>query len=393
MTMNQRYQAGFSLLEALIATSITIVVTAGVFAVLGSSRGIGETQPEFADLQQRLRVGVDTLLGDLVMAGAGAYSGSTTGSLVGHFAPIVPFRRGSSAAYDDGPGVFRTDAVTIVYVPSTASQTTIRAPMTDATSVDVESESGCPVDDPPCGFKPGTSIIVYDGTGAFDAFSVVGADPSGTLALQHMLPGWLAKTYAVGTKVVEVVRHAYFLDPSSEQLMRYDGLSSAVVVLDNVVGLTFEYYGEPAPPAFLHAGRDRSVSYGPEPPALDTTQSPWPPGENCTWLADSGAQVPRLASLGAAGSGLVMLTSAQLTDGPWCPDAASENRYDADLLRVRTVRVTIRLQTGNALLRASLASGRSALFANTGTALHADRMVPDLAIRFDVSPRNMNLSR
>jgi hypothetical protein len=105
-----------------------------------------------------------------------------------------------------------------------------------------------------------------------------------------------------------------------------------------------------------------------------------------------GVQVPRLASLGA-GSGLVKLTSAQLTDGPWCPDAASENRYDADLLRVRTVRVMIRLQTGNALLRASLASGRGALFANTGTARQAARMVPDLSIRFDVSPRNMNLSR
>ena len=392
MTLNQRHQSGFSLLEALIAISITITVTAGVFAVLSPSRSIGETQPEFADMQQRLRVGVDTLLRDLVMAGAGAYTGSTTGGLVGHFAPIMPFRRGSSAAYDDGPGVFRADAATVVYVPSTASQTTVRAPMTDATSVDIGSDSGCPVGDPPCGFKPGTSVIVYDGTGAFDAFSVIGADAGGTLALWPMQPPGLLRVYATGAKVVEVVRHAYFLDPSSQQLMRYDGLSSAASVLDNVVGLTFEYYGEPAPPAFLHADRDRSVSYGPEPPPLDTTQSPWQPGENCTWQMGGGVQVPRLASLGA-GSGLVKLTSAQLTDGPWCPDAASENRYDADLLRVRTVRVTIRLQTGNSLLRASLASGRGALFANTGTASQAARMVPDLSIKFDVSPRNMNLGR
>jgi hypothetical protein len=57
------------------------------------------------------------------------------------------------------------------------------------------------------------------------------------------------------------------------------------------------------------------------------------------------------------------------------------------------VGVRIRLQTGNALLRASLASGRVALFANPGTAMNAARMVPDQSIQFDVSPRNMNSRR
>ena len=106
-----------------------------------------------------------------------------------------------------------------------------------------------------------------------------------------------------------------------------------------------------------------------------------------------GEQAPRLALLGPFGQGLVRLTAAELTDGPWCPDAASDNRYDADLFRIRTVRVAIRLQTGNAWLRASLASGRGALFANPGTARNAARMVPDQSIRFDVTPRNMNLGR
>ena len=227
MTSDQDRQAGFSLLEAVLAISIAITVIGAVFTVLGPSRGIVEAQPEFADMQQRLRVGVDILLGDLMMAGAGAYAGTHTGSLVGQFAPILPFRRGSSAAYDDGPGVFRADAVTIAYVPSTSSQTILRGPMTDVTSVEVDSESGCPVNDPPCGFKPGTSAIVYDGTGAFDAFSVTNSDAGGTLTLQPMQQGSLATTYAAGAKIVEVVRHAYFLDGRSQQLMRYDGLAAA----------------------------------------------------------------------------------------------------------------------------------------------------------------------
>ena len=90
-----------------------------------------------------------------------------------------------------------------------------------------------------------------------------------------------------------------------------------------------------------------------------------------------------------------MLFRSNLTDGPWCPDAANANRYDADLLRIRKIRVTIRLQTGNGTLRGfgSLAVGPDALFVNPGTAPSLSKSVPDRAIRFDVSPRNLNLGR
>jgi hypothetical protein len=89
------------------------------------------------------------------------------------------------------------------------------------------------------------------------------------------------------------------------------------------------------------------------------------------------------------------LTAANLTDGPWCPDAANSNRYDADLLRIRKVRVSIRMQTGNRALRSSgsFTTGPDALFANAGTARSLSNSVPDQAIRFDVSPRNLNLGR
>lgn len=393
MTPVWRRQSGFSLLEALIATTITVTVTTGVFVVVGSSQGIADTQPAFADMQQRLRVGVDVLRHDLLMAGAGAYAGAGSGSLAARFAPILPFRRGASAAYDDGAGVFRANAVTIVYVPATASQTTLRSPLTDLSRADLNSDPGCPTGDLACGFKPGAAAVVYDGTGAFDVFGVTSVDAAGGLALQPMQQGGSAMPFDAGSKIVEVVRHSYFLDMADGQLMRYDGLSSAHVVLENVVGLEFEYFGEPAPPVFVRPGVDQSVTYGPPPPALDVRQAPWAPGENCVWQMVGGEQVPRLASLGPIGQGPVSLTAAQLTDGPWCPDAASGNRYDADLLRVRTVRTTIRLQTGNTWLRASLASGRGALFANPGTATNPSRTVPDQSIRFDVSPRNMNLGR
>ena len=368
---------GFSLLEVLVAMTITVTITAAVLAVISPSQGIAVRQPEFADMQQRLRAGVDVLRHDLLMAGAGSYTGVQSGSLVGFFAPVMPYSRGASASRDDGPGVFRTDAVTVVYVPSTASQTTLRIPMADASTADVSAEAGCPVNDFACGFGPGVSAAVYDSTGAFDVFSVTNAGPGGLLTLQHLQRGPLATTYAAGTKIVEIVRRTYFFDAAAKQLMRDDGGTASYAALENVAGLTFEYYGDPEPPAFSRPGTARSVTYGPSPPPLDVSQAPWPPGENCTWQVVAGGQTPRLLSLGSAGE-LIRLTSGQLADGPWCPHSASENRFDADLLRIRKIRVSIRVQAGNPLLRAA----RSVV-----------RAVPDQSVQFDVVPRNMNLSR
>jgi hypothetical protein len=393
MNANRGSRAGFTLIETLIATVIMITITAAVMTVLHPSHGMSRTQPEVADMQQRLRIGVDTLMHDLVMAGAGSYVGAQSGSLAGYFAPILPFRLGSSPAYDDGPGVFKSNAVTIVYVPSTASQTTISARMSDAASASVSAESGCPAGDLLCGFRPGKHVVVYDDTGAFDTFSVTSVDAAGTLALRHMQLAELSKAYPPGSKIAEVVQHTYFIDTADTQLMRYGGLSAADAVLDNVVGLEFEYYGDPDPPVFRYPDVDRSVTYGPAPPALDVTQSPWAAGENCMWQTSGGAHVSRLTSMGIGGVGLVKLTAAQLTDGPWCPDASSANRYDADLLRIRKIRVTIRLQTGNTALRGPLTAGSDALFVNPGTAKNTAQTVADQSIRFDVSPRNMNLGR
>ncbi len=401
MTAKMRSSAGFTLIEVLISTVIVLTVTAAVFSVLDPARGLFQAQPEMTDIQQRLRVGVDALTHDLAMAGAGAYFGPQSGGLIGYFAPILPFRQGRMAAYDDGPGVFRSGAITIMYVPSTAAQSTVRGGMTGAVStITVNAEPGCPLDggsvDPLCGFSADTpNVLVYDATGAFDTFAITSADAaSGQLTLQHTQQGTSSHAYADRARIVEVRRHVYYLDTASQQLMHYDGLSTATAVLDNVVGLDFEYYGEPGVPVFRLPGVDQTVTYGPAPPAPGVTQSPWAAGENCTWQVSNGQQVPRLEPLGAAGAvGLVKFTSAQLTDGPWCPDPGSTNRYDADLLRIRKVRVTLRLQTGNAALRGSLTTGNAALFANPGTATNAARTVSDQAIRFDVSPRNMNLGR
>ena len=88
---------------------------------------------------------------------------------------------------------------------------------------------------------------------------------------------------------------------------------------------------------------------------------------------------------------LVQLTESQLTDGlpAWCPDENRAARYDVDLLRIRKIGVTVRLQTAMAALRGPA----GVLFRNGGTSRSATKWVPDQEVRFQVSPRNLNLGR
>src|SRR5262245_22222829 len=119
-----RSERGFTLVEALVATSITVVVTAGVFDGLRSSGGVFQTQPEASDMQQRLRVAVDQLTHDLMNAGAGSYASlsdatndQTARSLANYFAPVLPYIQ-SSNANDDGRGKFFSSRITVSYVPT-----------------------------------------------------------------------------------------------------------------------------------------------------------------------------------------------------------------------------------------------------------------------------------
>ena len=122
-----------------------------------------------------------------------------------------------------------------------------------------------------------------------------------------------------------VATRTYYLkaDAASDtfDLMQYDGRQTDLPVVDHVAGLAFGYFGVPKGPA----------------------------------LNDNGA----------AGDP-VRIDPAMLADGPWLEDASGRRRFDADLLRLRTVGVALRL--------------RSAL---------GPRFVPDIQIEFHVALRNV----
>ena len=104
--------------------------------------------------------------------------------------------------------------------------------------------------------------------------------------------------------------------PGAFQLMQYDGGLSDLPMLDHVVRLSFDYFG-PATP----------------------------------------------------GGPLIRLEPATLVDGPWIEDAA-HRMFDVDLLRVREVRVLLRLESTDSLLR---------------------RLIPDEEIVLHMAMRNMSV--
>jgi prepilin-type N-terminal cleavage/methylation domain-containing protein len=392
-----RADAGFSLIEMLVSTAVLLLVTGTVFSLISPSTSTYKAQPEAADMQQRMRVGTNSLQQDLVMAGAGTYSGMAVGTLLSYFAPVVPYKLGTFIN-DIADGVtYRPDAITIMYVPQTAAQTTIREAMPrPSAEVKVNAQPGCPniQQDALCGFEQGMRVVIFDETGAYDPFTVTQVQDS-ALHLQHRDDNF-SKSYQLGAVITQVVSHIYYLreDPAAGrfQLMHYNGYDRDEPLVDDVVGLQFVYYGDPQPPFLLSMTKRPHTTYGPKPPPLgfDNPGDPWTAGENCLFRIDggSGQPVSRIPAL-AAGTGLVEITQAMLQDGPWCPGPAAPNRFDADMLRVRRVGVRLRVQVASADLRGPA----GLLFSKAGTSKDAKRLVPDQEIRFEVTPRNMNLGR
>lgn len=191
----------------------------------------------------------------------------------------------------DPPQTVRTDGFTAIAVPDTVAQTrTAGAAGPDASLVLVEAAAHCPVALPACGFSAGLTTALFAPGGPFTLW--VTEDVLGDML--SLRP--LAATGAIvpsGAVVAELRVRGYFHDPSLRQLRSFDGQGAGQPVIDGVTGLTVRYF-------------------------------------------DDTAELP--ASLFA--------------DGPWL--GAGDLLFDADLLRVRRVRVELALTAGAALHHAAV---------------------------------------
>jgi hypothetical protein len=344
-------QAGYILAEMLVSAAIAGALVGVLVHFAIAAHAAVAVQSDVVDLHQRLRVVADALRHDLLAAGAGPSSGIAV-PLIDFLAPIRPARIGSGA---DPELSHHADRISITFVPDTRSQTALRAGMAGPGSplaIDTGAP-GCPAGGA-CGFARGDRALVFSAD-AHDAFTVAAVDPAaGTVTPSAPL----SHTYSAASRVVAIVQRVYYLDRPGRRLMVYDGDRSDVPLVDHVVDLRFTYYVDPAA---------RAV----RPPPAGAASCAYAPGD---------PPVPLLDELD--GSAPALVPPARLTDGPVC--GIAPHRFDADLLRVRRVGVTIRVETESAELR-----GSGPAFATRGRSLGGPKYVPDLQVTFEVAPRNM----
>jgi hypothetical protein len=336
-----RGTCGFTLVETLVAAGLLVALTGVMIELARGARAASGVIGAMADADQRLRVAADAIQRDLAIAGAGTADSLAGGSLARYLPPIRP----SAARAGDTDITFAADRLTVLWVPRTQAEAEVVGPAGSG-GLPIGNGPACRVT-PACGFEAGMQAIVFDRRGpgfGYDVFTVADASP-----------GWISKTvedgswsqpYGPSSFVSEVVQHSYYLDrsnPANVRLMRGSG-HAVFPLVDGVDDARFTYYADPDPMSVSAVGAASGT---------------------CAYATGSPPR-PLLAVLG--GQSLAEVSEAELADGPFCGTAP--NRFDADLLRVRRVRVKLRVGA-------------------SGTAPGASAF----ELSFDVSPRNLNVSR
>ena len=147
---------GFSLVELIIAMALTTMVVAGVFAVVQPAQGVFAIEPERADMQQRLRLAVETLTRDLSMAGSGLYPGTSNRIADACFpaAAAISGRSGTRWRRDDCDGC-RHHRRRADHRSADDARRRSSARCADAAG---SREPGCPVGTLLCGFSAGVTV-------------------------------------------------------------------------------------------------------------------------------------------------------------------------------------------------------------------------------------------
>ena len=345
-------EAGFTFVELLVTTALALAVFLVALMFVSLYVTLARTQPDVADVQQRGRVAADILSRELADAGAWADGGGIVRGLSCCVPVLQPRRIGTRLS--DPPGTARHDVLTVVRLAPGATPGRLREPITTGVLA-LESGEGCVSSRPVCGLSEGDTVIVVDTMGNHDFFllGLPGVD-SAPIELRQEGP---PHSFGPGAMAGGVETRTYYFDAAARQLRQYDGYLADVALVDDVVSVRFEYWGAAGVPE-----RARAES-----------------GTETCWF--DGAGQPRFGrSSSVPGGRNVPLALEAFRDGPWC--GSGVNRFDADLLRVRQIRATVRVAAA-----AEMARGTGTDFLIAGSASSALRLVPDVEVTLDITPR------
>jgi len=346
---------GFTLVEVMVGAAISLATIALSCQLALDAQAAWRSSAARIDLQQRVRVAADLVARTVREAGGGPLSSPARAALMRGVPPVVPRRTGRRGAHasDD----FRADAFTVIRAVADSEHGALFVTAAAGTpALELAPGGACTL--PACGFAAGDSVMLLDASGRYDVFTVT-AVLGLVLSVRHHGTN-PSSSYPAGTPVLAVESQSFSFDPSARTLRVYDGDASDLPVFDDVVAVGVRYWGDTAAPVW------------PRPPVGEA---------NCLYAADGSYHSALMPALGAAGH-LVELAPSMLIDGPWC--GSGDTRFDADLLRVRRIRISLRFQASDPAAR-----GTGGGFGNPGFARREAVLVPDRTVEIDVAPRNL----
>ncbi len=290
-------EAGLSLLEAIVALALTLVVVAGLYDTVRPALVLNRSLPAMADAQQRMRHAFDRLHAELAAAGRGT-ARVQPGPLLRVLPAVVPYRVGRRARDGEHRQV-RPDAITVLSVSPDGGAETRLLDAVGGSVLESRLAPGPGCAGGGCGYRAGDLVLIFDDRPAWGLFRV---REVGETMLWLEPAGPSAAAFEAGAVVAPIdVRH-YYLDRQQRQLRRYDGWRGDFPLLDGVAALEFRFFG-------VAAGG----------------------GDQCRG-EESGAPQGRLEEI----------PLDRFADGPWCGPAWSP--FDGDLLRVRALGLDIRIE-------------------------------------------------
>lgn len=371
--------SGFTIVELLVSAAITLVVMGVALVIVGQARDALDRDGMGLDAAQRLRAGLDVVDRDVRRAGAGPEADTALVALA-HALPVVELLAPSASVPGEGE---RFGALRVTAVPLGGAYGKLASRIVPGSAIRLRSPPDCPAL-PACGFREGTTIVIYDGSGAFDRVEVTGIDPA---SWSIVVSPAVSREYLANTMVSEIEASTFNVEMDAAgtgRLMRHTAAGAAQPIVDHVVSFSVEAFAEATPPSPGRTPRS-PPTYGPvpPPPEIDDPRDAWSAGENCTIaLGSDGLPAARLPPLGTVGE-LVALGASGLRDGPWCLGASGVD-YDADLFRVRRVDIKLRVEASAARLRGPA----NPMFSRAGYG-QPTAWSPDLELRLSVSPPNL----
>lgn len=368
---------GFTLVELLIATALTLAALGVALQVSAGARVSVGRDTAAVDLAQRLRSGSDVIERAVRNAGLPLDLWPPAGARTP--VPAIEPLLDSEDEEASGHEVFSALRLT---TPG-RGRARLRAPALPSGPLRLESPPHCPGAGL-CGFAVGDTVLVLDEAGVSDLLQVAALDPSDWSLVTDRDRD---SSYAAGALVLAVDVATFRVTTGSSGapgLLKTTAAGARLPILDHMVWFEVRVYGSSIPPQPALVPDD-APSYGPRSPPLgvDDPRDPWPAGENCIiLLSPAGIPAPRLAMLGDPGA-LVELTPTMLADGPWCAGSSDGPSFDADLLRIRRVDVTLRAEAPSPRARGSAGP----LFARTGSGQQASGWVPDGSVHLSIAVR------